>query len=124
MLAVIISVIPALLVLCKWDSVRPISIYFVSGHMNEWGADTVSSASFKHVQCPHGVSIKIIEGDSRRTVVRGLCSCMDDEIRANFADQSLNTRAIADVPLMMLKFRNSALQPLLVPKHYFGISAS
>ena len=60
-------------------------------------------------------SVEVIKGDSGRAVVGGLGGCVDDEIGFQCAQQIFNSRAVADVHLVVRKPGDEIPQALLVP---------
>src|SRR5450631_4293664 len=83
--------------------------------MDEWGFGTRLPRCFQHIQCAHGVRVKIIKRNGGGTVMAWLRGGVNNYGGTDFIYQRENSRPVTDIEFMMNKSGEALLQALLVP---------
>jgi hypothetical protein len=110
-----IGILPSGFLFNERDSIWPIAVDLIGGHMNKRRFRAVLTCSLKKIQRPNGVRIKVVKRDGGSPIMRRLCCRMDDTRRTDRPDQIEHTLTIAYVQLMMLEIIQCSHEPSLAP---------
>lgn len=92
-----------------------IAIDFVGGHVDKGGFGTGLTRGFEEIECADGVGVKVVEGDARGEVVRGLGGCVYDGVGFYLGQEFADARAVADVYFVVVEVFCEIFQTLLIP---------
>ncbi len=111
-----VGVVPAGVQLGQSNSIGPVAIDLVGGHVDEGGFRAGLAGGFQQVQGADGIGVEVIEGDGGGAVVGGLGGGVDDGIGLEGFQQFKHAGTIPDVEFMVSeRFPKGFGEPALVP---------
>ena len=110
-----VRVVPPRLEFFECEAVGRVTVHLIGRHVHERRLGAHLTRCLKQVQSPHGVGVKVVEGNRRRTVVTRLRRGVDDGRWLDLGHESRHALPVADVELMVHEAAQLALKTLLVP---------
>ena len=92
-----IIVLQASLEFFQSNGVRPVSIDLVGGHVDERGLGAGAPCSLEQMQGAERIYLKVQKRNGGRTIVRRLGRGVDNQVRAQFVDESQQLIPLTDV---------------------------
>jgi len=110
-----VGIIPTGLELLERDPIGGIAVDLVGAHVHKGRLGAGLPGGFQHIQGADGIGIKIVEGNRRRAVVRGLRRRMHNHVGLHGLEQVEHAAAVADIDLVMFERGKVLRQALLIP---------
>src|SRR5262249_35216 len=111
----LVTVIPTFVEFDQRNRIGRVPINFIGRHAYERILQAIAPCGLQEIQRTDSIRLEIIERNLCSQIVRWLGSSMNDQLRPQFTNKSVNSVPVADIEFMVPKTRYSVGDSALVP---------